>query len=70
MKKREWTIIADILGLKMRTGGYGPLVRGTNGKRLDLLGDYFTTDHNELFRHSKKHEELEILHEELPETSA
>jgi hypothetical protein len=139
-KKREWTKIVDILGLKMRTGGYGPLVQGTNGKRLDLFGDsiavevsnstdlkgevekirrlpvhlrlivttdsrmrgelagipvvphdklddafiaglrqvffcpwakcdYFTTDHNELSRHSKKHEESEILREELPETS-
>jgi len=31
--------------------------------------DYFTTDHDEFFRHKKKHE-LETLREELPEMSA
>lgn len=131
-KKRGWTKIVDILGLKMRANGYGPLVRGTDGKKLDLLGesiaveisnssdlkaevekirrlpvklrlivttyprmrgelagipvvphdkldgafiaslkqvffcywrkcDYHTTDHKELWRHEKEHEQREIL---------
>lgn len=38
-KKPEWTAIVDVLGLKMRTDGIGPLVRGTNGKRLHMLGE-------------------------------
>lgn len=137
-KKRGWTKIVDILGLKMRTDGHGPLVQGTNGKRLDLLGesiavevsdsselkgevekirrlpvnlrlivttdsrmrgelagipivpydkldgafiagmrqvffcpwakcDYFTTEHKELWRHEKEHEQQEILRGELSE---
>ena len=38
-KKLEWTKIVDVLGLKMRIDGHGPLVRGKNGKRLDILGE-------------------------------
>jgi len=38
-KNPQWTAIVDVLGLKMKKDGLGQLVRGTNGKRLDMLGE-------------------------------
>lgn len=38
-RKPEWVVIVDVLGLRMKKGGYGPLVEGTGGKRIDMLGE-------------------------------
>jgi hypothetical protein len=37
-RKPEWVVIIDVLGLRMKKGGYGPLVEGTGGRRIDMLG--------------------------------